>query len=112
MLDALDERRISNKSINLKVRNHPGATSEDIIDHLKPVILQQPDVILIHAGTNNISKNVNYLKNVKVMIKEIRQKAENSKIVLSSLFRRYHIKDGEKKVDDINFRLKNFLFSK
>ena len=108
MLNALDEKRMSSNSMSVKVRNHPGATSLDVIDHLRPTIRQNPDVIVIHAGTNDITKNINYLKNVKLMVKEIRQKSEKTQIVFSTLFRRFDIKDGEKQVDDINFRLKNF----
>ena len=54
---------------NIKVRRYPGASSIDIIDHLKPNPAKVPDKITIHAGTNDITNNINYLSNIKELVK-------------------------------------------
>ena len=109
MLNALEEKRLSNNKNFVKVKNHPGATSQDIIDHLRPIIRKKPDMIIVHAGTNDLTSNINYLHNVKAMVKEIQQDNNmETEIVFSSLFRRYDMKDGVKLVDDVNIRLKNY----
>jgi len=111
MLNNIDEIRLnSNRSrkYNIKIRNHPGATSIDILDHLKPVIRKKPDVIIIHAGTNDITADINYLKNVKVAVKMIKTESPETKICFSSIIRRFDIKRGKEKVDEINKKLKNY----
>ena len=57
------EKREINKinQFDINVCRYPGASSIDIIDHLKPSIGKALDEIIIHAGTNNITNNVNYL---------------------------------------------------
>ena len=63
MLNSLDERGLQ-KRHHVKIRNHSGATSQDILDHIKPIIRRKPDTIIVHAGTNDLTANINYLKNV------------------------------------------------
>ena len=46
------------KKHNVKVRAHPGATSRDLIDHIKPVARRKPNLVVIHVGTNDITNNV------------------------------------------------------
>ena len=42
-----------NKSV--KVNSFPGATTEDIVSYLNPLINRKPDHILLHVGTNNLA---------------------------------------------------------
>ena len=79
------------------------------ISSVRPIIRKKPDMIIVHAGTNDLTSNINYLHNVKAMVKEIQQDNNmETEIVFSSLFRRYDMKDGVKLVDDVNIRLKNY----
>ena len=50
---------------HIKVQKYPAASSVDLIDYLKPSLRKAPDEIIIHAGTNDITSNANYLFNVK-----------------------------------------------
>ena len=44
---------ILSKSDNkVSVKFYLGATTEDIMDHFRPVMRKKPDVIIIHTGTN------------------------------------------------------------
>ena len=41
---------------NIKVRSYGGATTRDMVDHIKRSHLSKPDVIIIHAGTIDLTK--------------------------------------------------------
>ena len=51
-----DERLHTNKKRIVKVRSHLGATSEDLIDHCKPIARRDPDLIILDMGTNDLDK--------------------------------------------------------
>ena len=48
----------------IKVCRYSGASSTDINGHLTPSLKKAPKKKIIHAGTNNVTNNVNYLSNV------------------------------------------------
>ena len=52
------------KNDHAQVKTHPGATTDDIIDYIKPTIHQKPDIVIIHSGTNGLTKNVNTMSRV------------------------------------------------
>ena len=45
--------------------NFPGGTSEKILEKLDDIIKEQPDDLIVHVGTNDLTNNVNLLTNVK-----------------------------------------------
>ena len=66
MLNGMHERGMNkDKNIKVKIRKYPGASSTDILDHIKLSLRKAPEQIIILVGTNDISNNTNYLKNVK-----------------------------------------------
>ena len=87
MLNDMNKKGLS-KSDNVKVKNYPGATSEDILDKLDDLLKVKPDCLLWHIGTNDLTNNVNLLNSVYVIL--VKDK-----------------KDILKKVDETNQRLKN-----
>ena len=99
-----------NKDANskLKLRKHPGASSVDILDHIKPILRRQPDKIIVHAGTNDISKGINYLKNVKRIVKLVRESANDITLCFSSIICRTDIEEANEKIDETNEHLKNY----
>ena len=42
---------------NVRVYSFPGATTEDMEFFLKPLIARQPEEIILHIGTNDLSKD-------------------------------------------------------
>ena len=64
MLNGVNEKGLS-KSHNVKVKNYPGATSENILDKIDDLLKVKPDFLLGHAGTNDLTNNVNLLNSVK-----------------------------------------------
>ena len=75
MLNGIHDRGMNKDEKNMKVniRKYPGASSIDILDHIKPSLWKVPEQIIIHAGTNNISNITNYLKNDKKIVKLVKR---------------------------------------
>lgn len=59
-MNGINENGMKKLNHNVKVRNHPRATTEDIIDHIKPILRKKPDLLIVHSGTNDLTnENVN-----------------------------------------------------
>ena len=93
LLNNIKERGLKKDKENIlvKVRKYPGATSTDIVDHLKPTLRKKPSEIIIHTGTNDITNDINYLNNVKKMVKLIRESDDKIKISFSGIIARKDI---------------------
>ena len=65
MLNGINEERLSNNRYKVKFKNHWGARTEDICDFIKPEVCKKTDIIIVHAGTNDITNNANHLKIIK-----------------------------------------------
>ena len=63
MLNAVIQKGLS-KSYNVKVKNYPGATSEDILDKIDDLLKVKPGCLLVHVGTKDLTNNVNLLNSV------------------------------------------------
>ena len=46
------------------MNNVPGGTSDAILDKLDDFLKNKPDGLIVHAGTNNITKGENLLNKV------------------------------------------------
>ena len=73
--------RISKKD-QVQVKTHPGATTDDIIDYIKPTIRQKPDIVNVHSGTNNLTKDVNTMNRVRNVVSAIKEIDIEGKIKL------------------------------
>ena len=65
ILNSIDQHGLSNESFKVRVKNHPGATT-NICDHLKPEIRKKPDVVITHTRTNDLSSNTKSLENIQL----------------------------------------------
>ena len=63
MLNGVNEKGLS-KSHNVKVKNYPGATSDDILDKIDNLLKVKPDCLLVNVETNDLKNNVNLLNSV------------------------------------------------
>ena len=64
MLNGVQEKGL-NLDFSIKVQNFPGASSTDMLDHIRPSLKKEPGQIIIYAGTNDLTNDHNYLNNVK-----------------------------------------------
>ena len=62
-MNSINEEGLSDDWYKVKVRNHSGATTEDICDFIKPEVRKKPDIIIAHAGTNDITNNTKLFEN-------------------------------------------------
>ena len=95
-----------NAGISIIIQKYPGASSTDILDHIRPTL--RKDQIIIHARTNNLTNDHNYLNNVKKIIKMVRETCKNSKLCFSSLICQNDLKDIDEKVKKTNTHLENY----
>ena len=54
MLSSNEERGNSKRDRKAKVKNFPGATIDDMYEHIKPLLNNCPDRIILHVGTNSM----------------------------------------------------------
>ena len=96
MMNGINDKGLS-RDHHVTVRKHPGATSEDIKDYIKPPARRKPDVMIIHCGTNDLTKkDADTVQCLRDAISTIREIAPNTKIALSNVVTRT---DGKKKSD-------------
>ena len=75
----------------IKMRPHPGATTIDICDYIKPELRQKPDVVIVQCGANDIPNNTNTVKKIKKLVKEIEGNNQENipQVVIPSIIKRY-----------------------
>ena len=100
-----DELSTSERSVT--VMKHPVCSTEDMTDYTKPIARKKPDTILLHVGTNDLTKGINTVKNVRKCVEAIREldNSENVQIGFSSTIHRFN-KDFSKEISEVNVELK------
>ena len=84
-----------------------GATSADMRHHILPTINRNPpDVIILHIGSNDLTKGGDTIDNIQFIINKITKAASHTKVVLSSLLMRRDKNNIEKHVNELNVKLK------
>ena len=118
MLDNINSRRLS-KSNKVSVSNLPGATSEDywqiqsdILDEAEDTLKIHPDTLIVHAGTNDLTKNINTLRSVKKLCEKAKIISSDTEIVFSNIIYRQDRRNTDKQRIETNARLKNFCNQK
>ena len=106
-----DELSSTDKSIS--VMKHPGSSSEDMLDYVKPIARKKPDTLIIHVGTNDLTKGVNTMKKVRKCVEVIREidNTENIEIGFSSIIQRAD-KDFGSETKETNIKLKSYCSGK
>ena len=91
----------------IKVITHPGFTSADMLDYIKPIPRRKPDTLIIHTGTNDLTNGVNTIKKVRKLVEIVREidESEKSKIGFSSVIYRKD-EDLEDERNEVNIKLK------
>ena len=107
MLNNIEEKfDLNTKTSNVSVRSFSGANTEGIKDYSIPLLRKEPNVMSIHAGTNNVRTNkpsiiVDELVKLQEHIIKI---APSTKVVLSNIIRRHDYKQEQldKKIIETN----------
>ena len=84
----LDELFSSDKSIS--IMKDWGCSSEDMVDHMKPVARKKPGKLIFNVGTNDLIKGANTMRKVRKCVEVIREldNTENIQIIFSSNIQR------------------------
>ena len=79
------------------MRPHPGATTIDICDYIKAELRQKLDAVIVHFGTNDIPNDINTVKKIKKLVKEIEENNHENipQVVIFSIIKRYGQDDEE-----------------
>ena len=87
---------------------HPGSTTDDVVDYVRPVTRKKPDVIIMHVGTNDLTKGVNTMPKVRKIVSAIHEVdgTRNIQLGFSSIIQKAG-KYYSKEIKDINMRLKS-----
>ena len=120
MLNGVQEKGLRRDHF-VRVRPHPGATSEDMIDFILPYARQQPDVIALHVCTNDLTKKsntdpsvpkerrpaINSTECMKKVFDLIKKESPETEIVYSLATPRFDKPDLKGKVNDLNNKMRN-----
>ena len=108
-LNDIQEKGLNkNADINIKIQKYPGPSSTDILEYIKPSLRKEPDQIVIHAGTNDLTNYHNYLNNVNKIVKMVKETCKNTKLCFFSLICQTDLKDIDKKIRKTNTHLENY----
>ena len=112
MIKYVNGREVSRNN-PVKVRSHPGATTDDFIDYVQPTVRKKPNLIIIHSGTNDIQNSVNALQKIREVISSIKEydTDDNIKIALSSMIHPGD-HDFKNKIHETNRKLENLCKGK
>ena len=78
----MTEREVS-RDDSVKIRCHPGAITDDIIDYVRPTARKKPDMVIIHTGKNDIQNKFNTLQKVRKVITTIKEIDVNNEIQIA-----------------------------
>ena len=82
MIKHLTGHRISEKN-HIKIKTNPGATTEDVIDYIKPSVGKKPDFLLVHSGTNDLTNGINTMTKIRKVVATVEEMDNERKIKLS-----------------------------
>ena len=73
------------KNQNVKVQSFSGYITKDLLDIVKPATSRKADAVIIYAGTNDIMRDINTMKNIKETVKSVKDCSENMKVLFSRI---------------------------
>ena len=108
---SVEFENLMNHNLRWGVMKHPGSTTDDMVDCVRPVTQKKPDVIIMHVCTNDLTKGVNTMSKVRKIVSATPEvdSTRNIQLGFSNIIQRAE-KDYSKKIKDINTRLKNYCF--
>lgn len=87
-------------------------TTETINEEIDNILHSKPDLIITHAGTNDLTTKINPLNNFRKILKNCNGLFPKPKLAFSKVIMRKAKVNLEKGRKDINSRMKNFCEQK
>ena len=108
----MNGRKIS-RSSSVKIRSHPGATTEDLIDYVKRTARKKTKMMVIHSGTNDFTYKVNTLQKIRKVTNAVKKNDVNNEIeIVLSIVIRQDDQDLEDEINKLNIKLENLCKAK
>ena len=107
MLNNISECRIF-KRHSVKVRDFSGATAERINKEVDDILHSKPNLIIIHAGTNDLATKINPSNNLRKVLRKCNELSSKTKLAFSNVIVSKDKVNLERGRKDINSRMKNF----
>ena len=84
-----------------------------MVEYVKTLARKKPDTLIIHVGTNDLTKGVNTMNKVRKCVEVIQEldNTENIQIGFSSIIQRTDI-DFSNEIKVISIKLKNYCYGK
>ena len=107
MLNNIEDRfDLNTRKANVSIRPFPGATIEDMKDYITPITRKQPNILIIHTGTNNVrdGKPKDIVDKLVKLQRYAKSISPDTNIVLSNIIRRQDYKQEQlgQKIIEIN----------
>ena len=87
MVNGISEKGLS-VNHNVKIMNFPGGTTERILEKLDDIIKEKLDDLIVHAGTNGITNDINLSTHVKKIFNKVYKESHSWSIEFSSIINR------------------------
>ena len=105
IINGIQEKGLSSRH-NTRIRRCPSDTTKDLVDHIKPIARKRPDLVLIHFGTNDITKSVNTEEYMQKVIDYLHKESPNTDSVVTLCTRKFDQPSHDKKIAGCNNVLK------
>lgn len=113
MIKHLNGYRMSTKETRVQIATFPGATTLDMIDHIKPIQRKRPDKLILHVGTNNLRGRGTPSKHAEEIIslaESVKNTLPETEILISGLINRVDDDALGNKVNQVNTALKQMCY--
>ena len=109
LLNGVDGDGVSCKEFCTVVKSFGGSTSLDMVDYVKPSARKKPDKLIIHVGTNDLTKGIaNTNENLDLLVKTVKEISPDTQIYFSELCLRNDFQGSFSKVKLKNEELRKF----
>ena len=98
------------KKNHIKIKTNPGATTENIIDYIKPNIRKKPDFLLVHYGTNDLTNGINIMTKIRKVVATV-EEMDKIKLGFTSIICRKDV-DKTDEITAVNDRFQKYCLSK
>ena len=92
-------------------KNYPGANTEDILNHLKPILRHKPELVIFHSGTNDIVDNKHTISFLDRAIELVNKECPNTPFAISLPIINKNNDDGRysKKLHDLKREIQKHI---
>ena len=109
LVNGINERGLAKQHEEVVIKAHGGATTRDMVDYIKPVLRKKPDVVILHTGTNDLTKGVDTISQLEEISDLVtNDEKNNTELVISTVVTRGDRAGMSKRIANLNKRIKKF----